>query len=560
MIKYQSVQGYTDLSGLSLPQDPLTFIREYPTDYILLRLSKVNAYLFQRESGKEVDMLILKEAVFEGLTDYIPELDSFQAILSEEKRLFSAHSIALLISSCLDNFVEADREQVVDTLRFARNLFKTITVFNQLYFSRFNGDEFGSFKGLFKMESMQQGHLRTNVPLKLITLMKFAFISKFMADHPALKEYSVAYFTKMGLGNPWLFGKFFLEVLTNATAGINSGKHILNVDGLPLQLIREFAIDRDSFAGKKGLSLNMDIVPKPFYFIDGDALILDYSFFQYAIEQGFFFSFYQNSLKGTKAFKNYNSFQSYIGLRYFEKFLVEKYLHAIFYRKDQQVISSEKYQDFIVKASPTDIFIFEVKMTSLHVKTLEDMDFDKFREFLYNNFLAERATDGKSKGIHQLVKQVGHLGNEDGALLASLGLKSAKKLNIYPVIICSDINVNISGVNDYLNQAFAPLIAEWRPTFQSIRPLTMMHVDVLVEYFGTLKKNKSALAGLVSSYFKNVDGLERLYKNDGFLQDYFLSKRSFSAYLYAKNLKGLLQETVDEMGRSFDLEIKDFGQ
>ena len=53
--KYVAVSGYTDHFKQPMPEDRLYYLREYPTDLILLRLSKVNALLFQERNNENLD-------------------------------------------------------------------------------------------------------------------------------------------------------------------------------------------------------------------------------------------------------------------------------------------------------------------------------------------------------------------------------------------------------------------------------------------------------------------------------------------------------------------------
>ncbi|ETZ20937.1 hypothetical protein [Pedobacter sp. V48] len=382
-----------------------------------------------------------------------------------------------------------------------------------------------------------------------------------MDEHEPLKKEAILYFKEIELGNPWFFGKFFLEVLVMGLARTNLGKHVLDLEGMPKGLIHEFELKIGDLKNKENLSVNMDIVPKPFYcHEEGQAIILDYSFFQYAIEHGFFYSFYQHMLRADLRFKNFNVFKGYIGLHFFEKYLVEKYLTAIFYRPEQKIIANDKYQDFIVRASSTDIFVFEVKMTDLNPRTLETLDFEKFKTYLNDNFIAEKGKTGKNKGATQLINQIDHLSTEGSELRTLLKVKSAKRLNIYPVILCSDVNVNIGGVHEYINATFNDLLKGRRTHFESVKPLIMMHVDVLIEYFGALKRNPSALKEWINAFLKQSANLQKRYQKHGGVHNYLVSKRSFGTYLAAKNRNDALSITLTEMAKSFDLNITDFGK
>lgn len=559
-MQYVAVLGYSEAFNKPLPSNSLDFLKDYPTEVVLLKLSKINAILFQENILTGIDIKIIREVIFYDVPGF-NEKNEFGAF-TPQSRWFSSASISMLITDCVKNFIAVDPNRSINTLEFARNLLRTILVYNQLYYSRFRERDMENLEAVFKLEVMQQGYLRNKGPLKIVTLMKFAFISKFLDVHEPLKEEAVFYCQKVGLGNPWLFGKFFLEVLTMAMTNANTGKHVLDVEGMPELLVREFSLDVKSLKTKEQLSLNMDVVPKPFYFLTAkQAIILDYSFFQYPIEQGFFYSFYQNGSSAlSERFKDFPHFKSYIGLEFFERFLVEKYLKGIFFRREQRIVSTEKYQDFIVKSSASDIFIFEVKMVDVNVRTIEQMDYQKFKAHLDDNFLSEKGKFSKNKGVAQLVRQIYHLSESGSELKTVLGVKSSKQLNVYPIIICSDSNMNLAGVNNYLEFAFDEKIYEYRKYFQSIKPVMIVHIDFLVEYFGVLKKKPSLFAELINGYIKNKKNLEKRYKENGGIHNYYVSKRSFESYLNAKDFPDPMHATVNAMEETFDLEIVDFGK
>lgn len=552
-----AVTGFTDLFHEPIPEDTLGYIASYPTDILLMKLSKINALLFQQRDDEVIDVAILKDVIFAEVPGF-EKIDEFKPYFSGEKRWFAEGPIGLLMMDCLKNFKTVDRSNTVNTLELARNFLKTILIYNQLYYSRFREEDMETPQALFKMEAMQQGYLRAKGPLKLVTLMKFAFLSKFLDVHAPLKNEALMYCKKMEIGNPWIFGKFFLFVLAWAMEQRNHGKHILNVNEMPEKLMREFAIDPEALQAKDQLSLNMDVVAKPFYFATPThAFVLDYSFFQYPIENGFFFSFFRHGSSALRTqHKNYLNFKSYIALEFFEKYLVGGLLRAIFQKRGQKIVSTDKYQDFVIRASPSDVFVFEVKMSDLHVHAIDQLDYVQFKRFLDERFLSEKAKGASDKGVQQIIRQVGYLAEEDSELREKLELQRSGKLNIYPVIICSEHHMNVSGVNDYLNEAFENRSQHLKSSFQSIKPLAVVHIDFLLKFFGPLKRNSSLFSELLNSYAKSSKNLKKKHKENGGVINYFLAHRSFSNYIETKEIQSPYSATIDEIENSFDLEVK----
>ncbi|WP_222538248.1 hypothetical protein [Pedobacter polysacchareus] len=472
--------------------------------------------------------------------------------------LFSASAVSLLIKTCLENYVEYIPDLIVNSAKLSSDLFKTLLIFNELYYSRFQEHDLESFHGMFHLEMIQQNHLGKGIYDKFTALIKIGFISKFLSEHDLVKDECQEFCRYYGINNPWLYGKFFLEVVGAPSKSDEFVKHVLDVNGIPKRLISDFTLDKNELKKKEGLSLNMDIVPKPFYLLgDEHPIILDYNYFQYAIEYGVFFSFYnQTSLRNGLKFKNYNAFKGFIGLNYFEKFFVSKYIHAIFSERNQKVISEELYQDFIVRSSADNIFIFEVKMTDFNIKNVEALDFEAFKDFIDRNFLTTKSLSGKNKGSTQIVKQMGHLLREDSPLVGKLGVKSAKRLNIYPVLIYSDNNLDMAGVNLYVNERFEQHVNGVKGGFQSVKPVLMMNVNVLVEYFCLFKSDTAVLTGLIGDYFKSIESLKRKYNRNKEPDTYIRMNKSFATYLNSRVTKDQLGNNLSEMGKFFDLNTK----
>lgn len=559
-MQFLHVTGYVEAYHEPAPKASLSFVSSYSTDTLLLRLSKINAMLFQQIDNRMIDPEILREAIFCDVPGF-EKITEFRPLFTDDKRWFAEGPIGLLIMDLLKNFKIIETLAPIEPLEFARNLFRTILVYNDLYYGRPRGVVLESLEGIFMMETMQQGYLRAKGVMKVDTFGRFLFLSKFIDSDEMLREEADMYCEKMKIENPWTFAKFFLAVLASAIHPQNWGNHMLDLAHLwPEKLMREFGADPMELAGKEKVSLNMDVVTKPFLFLKPEQiLVLDYNFFQYALENGFLYSLYRHSSEKLRAkFKTYENFKAYIALEFFEKYLVGGLLDKIFHKKSHQLISTEKYQDFIVRASSCDVFVFEVKMNDLHPNTFENLDYKAFTsEFLDKRFLSDKAAGVKGKGVSQIIRQLAYLSEPNSELRKKLGIKRSEKMNIYPVIICSEHHMNIAGVNHYLNEGFKQKSKHLKDSFQSIKPLTVVHIDFLIKYFGLLRRNPALFGEWLNGYHRSKKGLEKLYDEKGGPITYLLSKRSLFGYMeMKKNFPSPYQATVDEIENCFDLETK----
>lgn len=347
----------------------------------------------------------------------------------ETSTYFSSPSISLLVKSCLENFVETssdDRRADISTLGL--DLFKTILIYNKRYYGFDSAIKPDSFEGIFRLDIQQQAYMRSNAYQKMFTMIKFAFVAKFLSSTVDFKQECKEFCAYYKVGNPWIFGKFFMDIYAAILPKDQEGKYALNLRGLSSPLVSEFTIDKENLKGKGPLSIHLDMVPKPFYRIGSDAIIIDYNFFHYAIDQGFFYLFFlRSSLSEKKRFNSYNAYQGHIGYHFFEQYLTREHLSKIFFRNHQKIVSSQRYGDFIIKPSENKVLVIEVKNTTVNARTLEEMDFDAFRSVIDQNFTATKAPGAKGKGLAQIRQQMDYLCGEDTDLRQQLRIGKAEK-------------------------------------------------------------------------------------------------------------------------------------
>ncbi len=547
--RYVAVCSYVEIFGDTLPEDKLEFIRGYPTDLLIVKLSRINAILFQE--------LEIPRQTTRGLEVLFPGTDPTPLSIIRDlatSAYFASASISLLMKACMENFVALRDDHRANSLGL--DLLKTILIFNGLYFKSAPNLRQDSFEGVFRLDLQQQAYIRSDIYQKMFMMVKFAFAAKFLSETGDLRKECREFCAHFQIDNPWVFGKFFLTIYESMLADGQSAKNILDLEGIPSTIISEFTIDRSALERRKPLSINMDIIPKPFYPIGNDAVILDYDFFQYAIDQGFFYLLYKNtSLSKGLCFKSYNAFQGYIGLHFFEQYLVKKFLSAIFHRRHQRMISSEKYQDFIIKTADNKVLVIEVKNSTFHAKTLEEMDFNAFRTAIDQNLLASKNNASKNKGLSQILTQIEYLHDDTSDLAHLLGISAPHKVTIYPIIIYSDPNFDVSGVNAYVNEHFDAELSSGRGQARSIKPVTLINIHVLIKYFAHLKQKPSLLTDLISGYFSYIRKNKKKYIKEGHNHEHYLANISFDAYLRRMLPGDHFAMNLLAMKKDFDLNI-----
>ena len=516
-----------------------------------MKLAEINAILFQQPDISKQTLSGLK-TLFPGRdVSMILKIHDF-----ETSTYFSAASISLLIKACLENFVAADLQEAVNISGLGFDLFKTILIFNENHFRSDPSMKYDSFEGIFQLDLQQQAYIRSNVYQKMFTLVKFAFAAKYISSASDFKQECRQFCTYYNIGNPWAFGRFFMDILQAILPENEEGKYTLETTGMPASIINEFSIDKIKLAGHKKLSINMDIVPKPFYLIGTNAIILDYNFFHYAIDQGFFFLFFlRTSLTDKKRFNTYNAYQGHIGYHFFEQFLVKEYLSKIFFRNYQKIVSSKQYGDFIVKTSENNVLVIEVKNCTVHGKILEQMDFQAFCAVIEQNFLTSKQPGVKGKGLWQIATQIGNLTCEDSYLRRNLHIENVRKVSVYPIIIYGDPNFDISGVNCHVNEHFGSFIDESEKLLKSVKPVTLVNVNSLIKYFAFLKEKPNRLCNLIEEYHAYVAKNKKRYRKNGHPHEHYLYNRSFVSYLEGKLIADHFANNLSAMKKDFDLNI-----
>lgn len=560
---FVAVLNYSGAFKEPPPADMRAFIKKYPTDILLLQLSKLNAIIYREDTIENQTERGLREVIFRDVPDGEKMISQVLRLTSPNGQgIFSGASLAYLIKNCLENYVQAKPDLHITTLQFGWDLFKTILIFNQSYYASLGGEELQTFPGLFKLDIVQQYYIRRERDIKYIVMLKFAFISKYFSEDPLLKSYCLEYCRKFGLGTLWGIGQFFLHIYQLLQGGDPEQRHIIDKNGQDYPILELFVLHKRDLENRSRLSLHLDVIPKPFYELDDQhLLLLDFNFFNYSLDQGVFYSLYHNSSLPTNLlFKTFAQFKSYLALHYYEQHFIDGLIRQLFSKRNQVVISTDDFQDFIVRANNNDVFIFEVKTGDIHPNVIEQLDFPGFKKFLDDNFLADKsAGSSKNKGIVQLIRQIKHLAAAPSELLQKLGLKDAGRLTIYPVIIYADPNLDMSGVNAYINESFLPKIAGLQTAFQAIKPVIMLNGATLLNYFHLLKNDPNRLAGWINDYFKSIKTLKKRYEETKGPYYYMQSNRSFSYHLSKKLQRDYLDLNISAIQSAFDLNITDFG-
>lgn len=542
----KAVYGYQDVFNASLPSDTFSLLRKYSTKNILIKIAYINAIIYDLKE-EEHDRRIFKEVLFDEMP-IVGELVDYLDYKKSNGSFFASAHLSELIKDALNNYNESQQEDLPYP-EFALDLFKTILIYNEKYNDKLDAtSNLTSFRDVFALDALQQYYIRATTPI--IYLIKFAFMCKFLSDNVQLRNPTISFCQDYGIASPWNIAKFLIGLYTDTDK--NNVKFVLKKTDIPTDFLKDWTIGNEYIAEKRRVTLNFDIIPRPLFECSNDEfIILDFNFFQYTIDQGFFFKIFKKTIEpsGSKL-SDLNNFLSFIGKKYFENYLCKILLQKIFSNNRQIVHSNDKYQDFLIKASSDNLLVIETKMTSVNAKAMENIDFDAFKKEIEDNFLSKKEVSGKNKGVYQILHQLKQISDDTNQDEVSgiFKIKTAKKLNIYPILLTSDTNYNVFGTNLFINEKCSVDFDEVRKKFQTVKPVLVLNVNTLIKYFGYFKTNKDSLTDLIKGYFKEIDKRKKKYQSDkNDIYSYLASSISFDSYLQKK----LKDETIVYLFKPF---------
>jgi len=554
---YLAVMNYSQVFHQPPPERPFDLLRPYPTDWILSRAAKVNTVIYLEHNILLQNMRVLKEAVFEGIDGLNEIVPQFMQLLDRSNQcVFTGPVMSLIIKEAMENYVPVPKEDSVNKIHFGGDLFKAILAYNELFYDR--PFDMETFEGLFTINIQQQSYLRRESFLKLSLLLKFAFISKFISEDELLKGPALEYCRALEIGTVWGLASFLMHLFRVVLHGDRSARHVLDSRGAKWPVMEQFILRKADLAGGY-LSLHKQVIPRPLYEVtDGQLVLLDYNYFTYGLDQGLLFSIYnKTSLQKSDLFKNYNAFKAYFGLNYFERYFIGGFIKNIFSKWNQKVVATDKYQDYIVRAG-NHIFIFEVKMTDFNANGLDKSSFNEFKTFIDENFLSFKNGKGKAKGLGQIIRQIDHLANEQ-ELAHLLGVANCKKLTIYPIIVYSDANLDMNGVNEYVNEAWSEHVKAYTGAFQAIRPAVMINGSFFMTYYYLLRKDPAVFAQWLNDYLKSVSNLKKRYLSEKEPFYYLQYNKSFAQHMHRKIPRADRDINLESITADYDLEVRNFG-
>lgn len=244
------------------------------------------------------------------------------------------------------------------------------------------------------------------------------------------------------------------------------------------------------------------------------ALITELGWGHFLFKEGTLLSYIPQFAKST--------FQSFFG-HYVEKFLLGKVFTSL-EQKAFRVIPSDdkKTPDMTLVLNETDVFIIEIKTSTLHYKDWEQQDMAAFKKYLDNNFISDK------KGVIQLYKCLQNLADDPKGLF-SLNTP-LHELQIYPVIVYTEPHAGIVAVNDYIINNSPVLAPELSAKFGVVNPVTMIDGDFFIENVKVMRNNKGLLKDAILRYHSGTQDRKKQWQKVNSTLNFSKAMQNFDNY------------------------------
>ena len=547
-MKPVAVINFTQFTNHPLPTDAFDFLRRYPTDFLVLQLSKINGILFNDASKDfDVQLTILRDCFPNLSLEKRRKIVEFLVKHREEKDVafFTAPTVSKLISVCLQNYTPMPKEdEPVNMQELEGGLLDSLLVQNELYYNRYPYHDLNTYEAIWHLQLQQQQYIRSHPDLLFIAQLKaFLFYKFLMSRFPNGPKYVEEFCKNVGIPSYFTYVIWFRDVLQKI---IEAGKQEISKNILDLTVERRTVVTLFSINSEPNWryqlvgNVHAELMTHPFYLLmDSHAVILDPHFFRYILDIGFPFQLYKHSsLSKEGPLKNFNNYKSELGKKYYEEYVVKALLQNIFKAKNYVVLDemdNTLMSDFTVVRNQRQILVIEVKSAAIHYNPLEDVNVEAFKDFVDEQFCQQKnSQERKSKGIFQLSRQINDFATTTALEWILKNPNDKRKAIIFPMIIYTDDVMDMAGVNAYAGEKFQNEIETAQQQFKTVHPLIMINLSFLLRYYAKLKRNPSLLFELFTGYIKTMKERNTAFRKTRNPFLFFEKNQSFDQYIAIK--------------------------
>jgi len=535
MLKVFPVINYSLFYGTAgVPENPLEKIAGYDTENVILFLISIrNCFRIQ---GRKYSEFKLFQTFLKNLPTY--KAARLLTLLEDgevQYHLVTTVVVNKLLIGLFNQLPNTNGGISLDVPEFSEDVLDSILICNEIHYASKNIlIEPDTPELLWKIMLMQDvnatdevNFTRTSTPKHLIFLR---FLRTFFKD--GLGRLNDHLRDNHGVSNIHEFFLTIINMYVQLTNVLKNGNTLIKVapaeaahyllHGLKLVIEKE-AIN----SGKFDIGV---LITKPFFkHRDGNLYLIDHRDFAFLTEKAWMYSLF--SIGGIGAVKpelsRLNDYLSFIGKEYYEKYLLSNLLSSLESSGIRVLKSDDQHlPDMSIIVNEKDVFLFEIKSTSLNYRSIDEQKVQDFKDFIDKQFASEK------KGVSQLIRNINYLANDIHDLF---GLRNPSgKLSVIPVIIYVEYHLDTPAVNAYVNEQFQVAIEQIDNPFKQVTPLTMIHYDFFIENISLLKKDRGLLKRLITDYWRNAKKKSSKYHKYRSTLNYMESKVSFDRYVLDK--------------------------
>lgn len=504
-----------------LPKDPLKYFKEFALDDL------VQLLIWVKNSLELPDKY---EDFIETLTR---RMDLSKKIFLQDQLKKSQISHPIVIDKILVEIFRThtlkSSQREIEELGFEDQLFNLLLYYNDLHYETVGIHLEASsvetmwalslaqaYTGLNNIDYARTGNIKHLIFLKFLQL-------HFGENYDVIKE-SLKRNTGLSGFHDLIFtlSRFYITTETGEASQLimpnMAAEHCLILKQLSLVLDQAELPDPNFNIGK--------LAGLPYYQSKDRIYVISRSNFAFALEKSWPYFLYQKSdlKKFLPGAKKFSDFQAILGKNYVEDYYLNTLLSSLNKPGFRWIRPTETYMpDGCYVVNESTVILFEFKSSPLHFNLIAEQDLDGFKEFLDKNFA------GGKKGAPQLAKAVQHLSARSNE---AYGIKtSVNKLTVYPVIIYTDMNLCMLGVNEYVDNHFqVDLRDDWKP-FKKVMPLTMMHADFFTENLFLLEKDRSLIKDALENYLRYRRKKLAVFSKTRMPSDYMIAQYQFDRYI-----------------------------
>jgi hypothetical protein len=332
----------------------------------------------------------------------------------------------------------------------------------------------------------------------------------YLKNHTAYQDYVTDFLSKHGKATTlnYVFDIFrILEVgfrslqnpqreFVSFTVGQSAGfETLFEQFSLNITAYREkYSVKKENYAGIKAC---------PLLKLNGETwLVLNWSFLSNKLYDGLIFDFYSTSgISAEKELSSFLKFKKLIGEQITEKYLFKLLAKACWTKKSDTLLFDEgTTQGFpdVYYRTGNKLFIFEIKDAFFSSAAINSFSYEAIKSEV------DLKLNSAEKGTGQLIKQLRSL--KEKPFEYPQRYKKAANLEIYPIIIFTDIHFNMPGVSEYVGRSFDQMLtaADLRPSFRKIWPLTMININYLVGHFNLLQHRNTSLDKFIEFFHQKI--------------------------------------------------------